>query len=71
MTLLETSMAFSRFPSDEVFLFRTLAKENLLPLKAWDINSNLISDRDYFDLRLQQAKKLGLTFAHRIARLET
>lgn len=53
---------FSRVPADELLLFESLSKEGSIPLVAWDINATLCADRDYFELRQQRAKALGLTF---------
>ncbi|MFT5358060.1 MAG: hypothetical protein ACI9KE_005297 [Polyangiales bacterium] len=51
---------FSRNRSDEVRLFRHLAQEDLLPLRAWETHPEGRWDRDYRALRDAEAKNLGL-----------
>ncbi|MEM9860069.1 MAG: hypothetical protein AAF938_00535 [Myxococcota bacterium] len=42
---------FSRSPEDEARLFRTLAKEDLLPIRAWEAAPAVRADRDYRAVR--------------------
>lgn len=43
--------AFSREPDDEIRLFRRLAVEGSIPLKAWELDPKLVPDVDYYALR--------------------
>lgn len=51
---------FSRNRSDEIRLFEHLAKEDLLPLRAWETHPEGCWDHDYRALRDAEAQKLGL-----------
>ncbi len=51
---------FSREPSDERRLFETLAKRDLIPVKAWTYNSAPVWNRPFAALRAELAVELGI-----------
>lgn len=59
---------FSRAPQAELTLLRHLARNGLVPVEAWRIDAIPRWDRDYAELRRQEAMKLGLAGDDRSAR---
>ncbi len=52
---------FSREPSEETQLFETLAERNLLPVKAWETDSEARWQEPFAKLREEVAAELGIT----------
>jgi len=51
---------FSREPSHEALLFSDLAARGLLPIRAWDVESEPVATRPFADLRFDLARQLGV-----------
>ncbi len=51
---------FSREPSDELRLYRTLAEEDSIPVQAWSVDARCDASRDFDSLRDDAAARLGL-----------
>jgi hypothetical protein len=55
------AFTFSREPREEAWLHRTLAEENLIPVKAWHLDGPRSWELPYADLRAEAARRLGLS----------
>ena len=51
---------FSREPVHEALLFTDLASQGLLPVRAWDAESEPVAERPFADLRFDRARLLGV-----------
>jgi hypothetical protein len=51
---------FSREPAHEALLFTDLAARGLLPIRAWDVESEPVAERPFADLRFDRARQLGV-----------